>query len=128
MGRRSFETVLNFASWPYGELPVTVMSRSGIGIPDHLNHTVATSSATPAQLVDDLYARGLRNLYIDGGETIRSFLEACLIDDLTITTIPVLLGSGRPLFGPATRDIPLTMVSSRGWDWGFVQTRYRIDR
>jgi dihydrofolate reductase len=38
--------------------------------------------------------------FIDGGVTIQRFLAAGLIDEITITRIPVLIGAGRPLFGP----------------------------
>jgi dihydrofolate reductase len=31
---------------------------------------------------------------VDGGKTIQGFLEADLIDEMIITTIPIVLGSG----------------------------------
>ena len=36
-------------------------------------------------------------VYVDGGQIIQSFLRLGLIDDMTITQVPVLLGDGRPL-------------------------------
>ncbi len=49
-----------------------------------------------------------------------------LITDLTITTIPVLIGRGRPLFGVLPGDVPLRLVSSRAWEFGFVQSVYEV--
>jgi dihydrofolate reductase len=64
---------------------------------------------------------------VDGGQTIQGFLSAGLLDDITVTVIPVLLGAGRPLFGPLTRDVELTLMRSRAYEFGFVQSTYRID-
>lgn len=71
-------------------------------------------------------AEGRQHLYIDGGETIRRFLRASLIEDMTITRLPVLLGEGIPLFGAIDRDIRLSHEWTRTFGNGFVQTKYRI--
>ena len=49
-----------------------------------------------------------------------------LVADMVITTVPVLLGSGRPLFGALSRDIDLKLVSSRSFPSGLVQSSYRL--
>jgi dihydrofolate reductase len=72
--------------------------------------------------------RGAKRLYVDGGKTIQDFLRAGLIDDLVITRIPVLIGSGIPLFGSLDRDIALKIESSRVLGGGAVQTAYRVVR
>ena len=58
--------------------------------------------------------------------TIQRFLAAGLIDDITITLIPVILGSGIPLFGGLMHDVPLTHVSTVSYDFGFVQLTYEV--
>ena len=128
MGRASFEKALGFDPWPYGELPVIVLSRSGTVVPPALAPTVRVSALDPPSLMAELAAAGHRHLYIDGGRVVQSFLRACLIDSLTITTIPVLLGRGLPLFGPLEADVALRLVASRRWDFGFVQNRYEVLR
>ena len=82
----------------------------------------------PQSLVDKLQSEGRRHLYIDGGDTIRRFLRAGLIDDMTLTHIPVLLGTGLPLFGAIDHDIPLRLERCRTYDNGFVQTTYGVGR
>lgn len=124
LGRATFETVLGFGAWPYGGKPTTVLSSRPLEIPSELRATVETSSETPAALVERLAERGLRRLYVDGGETLRRFLAAGLLRELTLTTVPVAIGRGRPLFEPGDRRFEL--LACRHWPCGFVQVRWRI--
>ena len=95
-------------------------------LPPNTPTTVSLSVDTPAGVVEKLAAQGLRHLYVDGGMTIQSFIRAGLIDDLTITIIPLLLGEGRPLFGKLAHDVQLECMSSRLYEFGFLQNKYRV--
>jgi len=98
MGRKTFEKVLTFGSWPYDK-PVYVLSNGKVMIPKTLETKVEVVSGTPKKVIAHLKKRGHQNLYIDGGVTIQGFLKEDLIDEMIITRIPVLLGNGIPLFG-----------------------------
>jgi dihydrofolate reductase len=87
---------------------------------------VSISSERPSDLYGRLAAQGARHLYIDGGLTIQAFLQAGLIDNLTITIIPILLGSGKPLFGPLKGDVQLEHLATKAYGFGFVQSQYRV--
>lgn len=126
MGRHTFELAKSFGEWPYGKTPVLVLSSRMTSLPGDVPNTVRLSSEEPAALVAQLSAQNLRHLYIDGGVTIQRFLASALIDEVTITRIPVLLGSGRPLFGPLSQDVRLEHISTRAFDFGFVQSKYRV--
>ncbi|HWR73174.1 MAG TPA: dihydrofolate reductase family protein [Nitrospirota bacterium] len=128
MGRYSYEKALTFSEWPYGEKPVIVLSSRTVAIPAVLNKTVSSSSEPPEDLMKRLSSQGIKHVYIDGGVTIQGFLAAGLIDELTITLIPVLLGEGRPLFGPLTKDIRLTHIATKAYENGFVQVKYRVGK
>lgn len=128
MGRNTFEQVLTFDSWPYGSTPVVVLSHREISFPPNLPQSVSVSNKTPTALVAWLTERGAKNIYVDGGLTIQSFFAAGLINDITITVIPVLLGSGRSLFGPLQTDLRLAHEGATVFDFGFVQSRYRVIR
>ena len=128
MGRKTYEQVLSFGQWVYGETPVVVLSHSPVEIPSHLLDTVSDSSEPPKALLDRLSTQGVKHVYVDGGSTIQGFLAKSLIDEIIITRIPVAIGDGIPLFGPMEKDVKLTHVSTTTYDFGFVQTTYRVDK
>lgn len=128
MGRVTYETVLGFdVAWPYTK-PVVVMSRSltGADVPVRLAGKVRIVDGSPGEIVRDLAAEGWTHAYVDGGRVIQSFLRDRLIADMVITTIPVLLGGGIPLFGPLDRDVHLRHVETRSFPSGLVQSKYEV--
>ncbi|MBL8330909.1 MAG: dihydrofolate reductase [Rubrivivax sp.] len=125
MGRKTFETVLGFDPWPYAERPVWVLSRQqGLEIPEALRPRVQRSGAEVRTLLRQLAQQGVRRLYLDGGELIQHFLFEDLVDRITLTTVPLLLGQGRSLWGPLPADRAWTLEAARHWEGGFVQGRY----
>ena len=125
IGRKTFETVLTFDTWPYGAKPVFVLSTNTLAtVP--LGAVAERMSGDPADIVSQLAARGFRHIYVDGGVTIQRFLQAGLIQRLIITRIPVLIGEGIPLFGATQRDIALKHIATRQYACGLVQSEYEI--
>ena len=125
IGRKTFETVLTFDAWPYGEKPVFVLSTRPLAPTPH-GAVVERLSGPPADIVSQLTVRGIHHVYVDGGITIQRFLEAGLIQRLIITRVPVLIGDGIPLFGPLQRDIALKHVATRHYATGLVQSEYVV--
>jgi dihydrofolate reductase len=76
-------------------------------------------------IVKSLNRQGYKNLYIDGGKTIQCFLEQDLIDELIITRIPVILGSGIPLFTKMNKEIKLEHVKTNVYNGSLVKSRYK---
>ena len=126
IGRRTFELVRGFAPWPYGDKPVVVLTRQGAQVPAALHDRVSTSAEAPRALLERLGAQGLRSVYLDGGLAVQSFLRDGLVDELIVTLVPVLIGRGRPLFGPLPGDVALELVASTSYPGGFVQNRWRV--
>jgi dihydrofolate reductase len=126
MGRNTFEQVRQFAEWPYGTKPVYVLSRSLTQLPTATPDTVELTSLPPLGLAETLRDRGFNHAYVDGGQVIQVFLAAGLLSDITITSIPVVLGAGVPLFGHVDAAIWLTLVHSKAYPFGFVQTTFQI--
>jgi len=126
LGRTTYEQVLSFGRWPYGRTPVVVLSRSSISFPPSVPDTVTHSSEPPRDLLKRLSDEGAKHVYVDGGMTIQGFLSAGLVDEITVTVIPVILGGGIPLFGSIDNDIQLTHVRTTAFGFGFVQTTYSV--
>ena len=126
IGRNTFETILAFPSWPYGEKPVFVLSSSMRQLIAPEGAVCELMAGAPSDVVSQLAQRGIRHIYVDGGVTIQRFLNAGLIQRLIVTRIPVLLGSGIPLFGPLSQDIRLRHMSTRAFPSGLVQSEYLI--
>lgn len=125
IGRKTFETVLGFDGWAYGKKPVFVLSTRPIAAAPP-GAVVEHMSGAPIDIVSQLEARGIQHIYVDGGITIQRFLQARLIHRLIITRVPVLIGTGIPLFGPLQRDISLTHVGTRQFASGLVQSEYVV--
>jgi len=125
IGRKTFETVLTFDTWPYSKKPVFVLSTNKLA-PTPAGAVVEHMSGTPAEIVSQLDARGFRHIYVDGWITIQRFLQAGLIQCLIVTRVPVLIGGGIPLFGAVPHDIVLKHIATREYASGLVQTEYIV--
>lgn len=121
MGRRTYEVALGFPSWPYEGKRIVVLTSTPNRESRHGEEFFSGD-------VRDLVKRYEGRAYIDGGEVIRSFLKAHLVDDLTLSVVPILLGSGIPLFGPGLPETSLELEESRSFTSGLVQSRYRVTR
>jgi dihydrofolate reductase len=125
MGRKTYETALAFASWPYGNKPVFVLSTRPLApAPD--GAVVEHVSGTPQHIMARLAQRGIQHVYVDGGQTVQAFLRAGLIDRITITRVPVIIGSGISIFGALDHDIRLQHITTRHFPSGLVQSQYTV--
>lgn len=125
IGRKTYETVLAFDTWPYGDKRVFVLSTNELA-PAPSGAIVERMSGDPAEIAAQLTARGVQHAYIDGGITVQGFLKAGLIQRLIITRVPVLIGEGIPLFGATGRDVALKHVATRQYASGLVQSEYVV--
>lgn len=126
IGRKTFETVLAFEAWPYGDKRVVVLSNRPVDFSAVRGGVVEQMAGPPADIVSQLAASGAHHLYIDGGVTIQGFLRAGVIQRLVITRVPVLIGRGIPLFGTLPHDVHLKHISTRHYASGLVQSEYEV--
>lgn len=125
MGRNTYDIVLGFGEWFYGETPVFVLSSREIAAPP-AGALVERMSGSPRDIASALDERGIEHVYVDGGLTIQQFLRAGLVQRLIITRVPVLIGSGIPLFGKLDKDLVLNHVATRQYASGLVQSEYEV--
>jgi dihydrofolate reductase len=126
IGRKTFEVVLGFEKWGYGDKPVVVLSSRPLDFSQVKGGVVEQMSGDPAEIVAQLVEHGFKHVYVDGGVTIQRFLAAGLVDRMIVTRVPVLIGAGIPLFGPVPRDINLRHIATRTYRGGLVQSEYEI--
>jgi dihydrofolate reductase len=126
IGRNTFDKVLAFDTWPYGDMRVVVLSNRAIDTSSIRGGRVERMSGTPQEIVRRLCADGVQHAYIDGGITVQQFLRAGLIQRLVITRVPVLVGQGIPLFGSLPHDVRLRHLATQAYASGLVKSEYDI--
>jgi dihydrofolate reductase len=123
MGRNTFEKVLTFGDW-FHKKKVFVVSSLLTEIPDGLEGKVEILSGSLSCVLSKIESQGFKNLYIDGGKLIQSFLSEDLIDELIVTRIPILLGGGIPLFGELSAPLRFTHIDTKIHNDALVMSRY----
>lgn len=149
LGRKTYEKIVDFKIWPFKKsMPVYVMSsQESLRFPKYIPKNVRHTRECPASIVGRLENEGLDYVWVDGMNTIASFIRVNCIDDIVINRFPVLLGTGIPLFdtticsGDEDEDgngntngnsdfkdmeIKLKVISSKTGNFGVVQTQYRV--
>jgi dihydrofolate reductase len=126
IGRNTYETVLAFPVWPYGNKRVVVLSSRALDLSAARGAVLEQMSGPPAEIVAKLAASGAHHLYVDGGITIQRFLRAGLVQRLIITRVPVLIGEGIPLFGALPADVRLRHVATQQYPSGLVKSEYEV--
>jgi dihydrofolate reductase len=124
MGRSTYDVIAPMEEWPYQGRPVHVLS------------TTLAADADPRIVVHRSFedavaaveAAGYRRVYVDGGRTVHTFLAAGLISDLTLSRVPVLIGTGHTPFGALPADVALEHQHTEVFAGGMVQTTYQVRR
>ena len=125
MGRKTFETVLSFGDyWPYKK-PVMVWSSKLKEIPHSHKDKAYIGNGTLSEILSQIHEKGFYSLYIDGGTTIQSFLKEDLIDEMVLTTIPVLLGGGSSLFAELPSELKFELIGTKTYLNQITQNHYR---
>jgi len=125
MGRTTFETVLGFdIDWPYNK-PVFVLSNKLKEIPESHKEKAFLVQGKLTEILAQIHEKGFYRLYIDGGATIRSFLKEDLIDEMVLTTIPILLGGGSSLFLELPHELKFELIGTKTYLSQITQDHYK---
>lgn len=121
IGRKTYE-IASTVPDPYPGKRVIVLSNSL----DSVKAGMELYKGDLAELAVKLYREGVKHIWVDGGSTISQFLDLLLVDEMTLSVIPIVLGSGLPLFHTIDKEIPCRLVSSQSYRSGLVQQHYEI--
>jgi len=119
-GRSTWEVARGFEPWPYAGRRCIVLTHRELDA----SHGEERHHGDLEPLLERLHGEGVRRVYVDGGQVIRHFLAGGLVDDLTLSIVPVLLGEGIPLFASGGPGLDLRLLESRAFPSGLVQLRY----
>jgi len=127
MGRRTYDVVCGMkAPWPYGDTPMLIATSRPLVAKRPSVRAVRGSIAEVVEQAKQV--AGSRDVYIDGGRLIRAALDAGLVDDITVTIVPIVIGAGIPLFAGVTRHHPLQLLGQRTIAGAAVELKYRPRR
>ncbi|MEA3372250.1 MAG: dihydrofolate reductase family protein [Campylobacterota bacterium] len=130
IGRKLMEVLSSFnltpEQWPYGNTKIIALSSTIKEAPENLQEHVEIYSGSIPLLISKLENEGYKHAYVDGGTTITSFFNLELINEMTLTLAPVLLGSGIPLFGKLSKQIKLEDAKATTFPNNFVELKYSV--
>ena len=131
MGRKCMEMIssmnLTPEQWPYGDTRIVVLSNTLKEAPENMKGKVEMYSGDLNALITQLEADGHKHAYIDGGTTIQAFINLDLINEMTITRAPILLGEGISLFGKTAKNIKLEKTQATAFANDFIQEKFVVN-
>ena len=127
MGRRTYDIVCGMKGpWPYGDTPMLIATNRELSAK---RASVRAGRGSIAELVAEAKRiAGDRDVYVDGGQMIRAALDAGLVDEITVTVVPIVIGAGIPLFAGVTRHHPLQLLGQRTIGGAAVELKYKPRR
>lgn len=125
MGSATYREVLGFGiDWPYPDIPSYIVTR---------NHDLPVSSPMTERITGDIksFAEELKSRIekdiwlMGGGQLITSFLNNDLVDEMTLTLIPTILGEGIQLFPGKPPESNWQLIEAKSFETGAVNLIYR---
>jgi dihydrofolate reductase len=124
MGSSTYEFILSH-DWPYGDRPSWVLTSREL--PDTQGADIRFHNGSVAEIHTEMVAAaGDRDLWVVGGGPVASDLvDADLLDELLLTVVPIVLGSGKPLFSrPIEKG--MTLLGTRTFANGMIELRFSL--
>ena len=112
MGRKTYDFSCSQETWPMPDNDTYVFTRQ----PDYEVDTPRTwvADMPPVDWVADVRRKSDKVIWLMGGGSLaQEFLEHDLVDRIELATIPILLGSGSPLFAPLSEYKRFQLTQSK---------------
>jgi dihydrofolate reductase len=122
VGRKTYEVALGFENWPYAGKRCIVLTHR----PAAPKRGAEFFDGTPDALVERLGREAAKHVYVDGAAVIQQFLAAGLVDALTLSIVPVVLGDGISLFGKSGAERSLALREARAFPSGLARLVYDV--
>ena len=121
MGKKTYDQVASFGRWPYEGKKCCVFSAQRVDDPR------VTAISDPLPFIKYIRGESGRNIWLAGGSQIISlFVNQGLLNEIILAIMPVILGSGIPLFAVFNSQVNCELIGERTYDPGLVQMHYRV--
>ena len=124
MGRKTYEMIVSIGQWPYGDKPVWVCTSGEVKAMEGCNMQVGNTPEIAYKLANEMNVNHL--WLVGGGSLASSFLKNNLLTDISLSLMPIILGSGIKLFGTLQAPVQLTKHCTEQHDSGMLQLEYTI--
>ena len=127
MGANTYEKALTLTGGIDKKLPTYVVTQRKL--PAQADAEVILHSGSLSDLLRKIRKRTKKDIWlVGGGRLTQSFLKEKLLDEIVLSTIPMVLGEGISLFGNTRKEVDLRLVETRVYEIGIVQTHYRVQK
>lgn len=124
MGGQTYRDILNMDFvWPYKDKTTYVITRNSMGVKENIHFITENIVEEISKLREK---KGQDIWLVGGGQLIAMLLASDLVDEMIITTIPVILGNGIALFPEQPKESQWELQDSMNYKNGVVQTKYKI--
>lgn len=134
-GRRMYETMAVWETWEpdqpveaefaqaWRSLDKIVVSRTLAAVSTPRTRLVSTLSL---EEMARLKAEAHKDIGISGPTLASAYLDGGLVDEVSVYTIPIVVGSGTPMFKDLTRKLSLERLEAQAFGNGVTFARYRV--
>ena len=124
MGKKTYNQILTFGSYPYQDKKSYVFTRNN----DQTKNKNIEFVSDIDKLIKDIISSSGKNIWLIGGaEIISSFLNHGFVDEIILSIIPVVLGKGIPLFKNIQKEIKLELIKTTNYD-KLVELHYKVSK
>lgn len=124
MGRKTYEMIVSFGEWPYGDKPIWVCSNNKITPMKGCN---LQTGNTPLEASQAAIEMNIKHLWLVGGGSLASsFLANNLLTNISLSLMPIILGGGIKLFGDVPTPANINKESEKTHNSGMIQIEYTI--
>jgi dihydrofolate reductase len=128
MGRRTYQVLLDYDAWYYGDRPVLVATHHPLPKAPKGGDARGAQGTIEELVAQAKAAAGAKDVYLDGGDLVRQALDAGLVDEVCLTFLPVILGRGVRLWEGLQRRNDLKFEPPQTHGRGMIQIVGRVQK
>lgn len=125
MGRNTYDFVFDYGTWPYKDKPTWVCSSTELNVMEgcHLQKAIK-----PRDVVKEANELGLKHLWlVGGGKLAGSFIQNKLLTHLSISQMPIILGTGIKVVDGLNESVRLKAENIQRHQSSFTQLEFEIE-